>query len=86
MASISFQAPEAKARLEAAHAALRQQEEELTRLRELVKERESEFMAAIVKDGAVATTATAAAVALNPATATKVQTLPKNPGAESSAT
>ena len=43
------------------------------RLRQLVTERESEFMSAIVKDGTVATTATAATVALNPATATKVR-------------
>ena len=49
------------------------------RLRLLVKERETEFMSAVVKDGTVATTATAATVALNPATATKVLNNDKSP-------
>mmetsp|Transcript_36331 Transcript_36331/g.85033 ORF Transcript_36331/g.85033 Transcript_36331/m.85033 type:complete len:153 (-) Transcript_36331:24-482(-) len=72
MAAVQFLSPEAKMRLQAAHEAVRCQEEQLMRLREVVHERESEFMSAIVKDGAVATTATAATVALNPATATKL--------------
>ena len=51
---------------------LHQAQEELRRAQELVQAREIELVEAVVKDGVVATTATATTAALNPATAAKV--------------
>ena len=72
MSSIEFQFPKAQRRLEEAQEQLEAQKEALRRAQQIVHDRELELMQAAVKDGVVATTATAATVALNPATAAKV--------------
>mmetsp|Transcript_5793 Transcript_5793/g.13455 ORF Transcript_5793/g.13455 Transcript_5793/m.13455 type:complete len:364 (-) Transcript_5793:2284-3375(-) len=72
MSSIEFNFPKAQRRLEEAQEQLEAQKEALRRAQQIVHDREVELMQAAVKDGVVATTATAATVALNPATAAKV--------------
>mmetsp|Transcript_83883 Transcript_83883/g.125752 ORF Transcript_83883/g.125752 Transcript_83883/m.125752 type:complete len:356 (+) Transcript_83883:132-1199(+) len=51
---------------------LHEAQEELRRAQLIVQDREKELVQAVVKDGVVATTATATTAALNPATAAKV--------------